>query len=48
MYRITNHEGFIIDGQRQFRDGAVTHIFNILVYLVHRAISEFAVTHSLA
>ena len=48
MYRVTYHEGLVIDGQRQLQDGAVTHLFNMLVYLVHRGISEFAVTHSLA
>lgn len=48
MYRVTYHESLVIDGQRQFRDWTVTYIFKILVYLVHRAISELAVTYSLA
>jgi len=48
MYRVTYHEGLVIDGQRQFRDGTVTHILEILVYLLHRGIRELTVADSLA
>ena len=45
---ITNHDGFVIDVQGQFRDGTVTYIFKVLVNLIHRGIRELTVTDSLA